>query len=92
MPSPKATRVSDSTLMLRTSRVRSPSVRVVPLAGDGHASRTNQLSLGSAGSGRRNCLAGSECPLALAQCSGQRLREASMKVVDQAMHFIEVPT
>ncbi|WP_161600656.1 hypothetical protein [Mycolicibacterium hodleri] len=48
----------------------------------------------SACSGRLwgNGLAGRECPLALAQCSGQRLREASMKVVDQAMHFIEVPT
>lgn len=39
-----------------------------------------------------NGLAESECPLTLAQCSGQRLREASMKVVDQAVHFIEVPT
>ena len=54
MPSPNATSRSDRTRISSAAPVgQSPSVQVVPVAGEGQASRTNQASRASAGVGQR---------------------------------------
>jgi hypothetical protein len=52
MPSPRTTRSDSATIVSRCEPFNRPSVQLVPVAGEGQASRTNQQSAGSVTAGR----------------------------------------